>query len=54
MSQDEGMSESSGESLGKTLVPHLILSGGLTSLETSKGSSVIGFKSSQGLTLLEN
>ena len=36
--QDEGMSESCVEILEETLVPRLILTGGLTSLDTSRGS----------------
>ena len=36
-SQDEGMSESSVDTLEKTLVPRLIWTGGLTSLYTSRG-----------------
>ena len=38
MSQDEGVSESCGEILEETLVPRLIWTGGLTSLDTSRGS----------------
>ena len=38
ISQDEGMSESSVETLEKTLVPHLIWTGGLISVDTSRGS----------------
>ena len=38
ISQDEGMSESSVETLEKSLVPRLIWTGGLTSLDTSGGS----------------
>ena len=37
MSQDEGMFESCVEILEETLVPSLIWTGGLTSLETSRG-----------------
>ena len=37
MSQDEGMSESWVEILEETLVPCLIWTGGLTSLDTSRG-----------------
>ena len=37
MSQDEGMSESCVEILEETLVPHLIWTGGLKSLDTSRG-----------------
>ena len=38
MSQDEGMSESFVEILEETLVPRLIWTGGLTSLNTSRGT----------------
>ena len=38
MSHDEGMSESCVEILEETLVPRLIWTGGLTSLDTSRGS----------------
>ena len=38
MSQDEGVSESCGEILEETLVPRLIWTGGLPSLDTSRGS----------------
>ena len=38
MSQDEGMSESCVEILGETLVPRVIWTGALTSLDTSSGS----------------
>ena len=38
ISQDNGMSESSVETLEKTLVPRLIWPGGLTSLDTLRGS----------------
>ena len=38
MSQDEGMSESCVEIVEETLVPRLIWTGGLTSLDTSIGS----------------
>ena len=37
MSQDEGMSESCVEILEETLVPRLIWTGGLTSLDTLRG-----------------
>ena len=37
MSQEEGMSESCVEILEETLVPHHILTGGLTSHDTSRG-----------------
>ena len=36
--EDEGMSESSVEILEETIVPHVIWTGGLTSLDTSRGS----------------
>ena len=39
MSQDEGMSESCVEILEETIVPHLIGTGGLTSLDTSRSLS---------------
>ena len=38
ISQDEGMSEFSVQTLEKTLVPRLIWTGGLTSLDISRGS----------------
>ena len=38
MSQDEGMSESPVEILEETIVPRLIWTGGLRSLDTSRGS----------------
>ena len=37
ISQDKGMSESSGQSLEKAVGPSLIWTGGLTSLDTSRG-----------------
>ena len=37
MSQDEGMSESCVEILEETLFPRLIWTGGITSLDTSRG-----------------
>ena len=54
ISQDEGMSESSVETLEKTLVPRLIWTGGLSSLDNSRGSWSSMIQRWRGLTLLEN
>ena len=53
-SQDEGMSESCVENLEENLVPCLIWTGGSHPLTPREARGVQGFKSLQGLTLLEN
>ena len=54
ISQDEGMSESSVVTLEKTLVPRLILTGALKSVDTLRGSWSSMLQRWWGLTLLEN
>ena len=51
MSQAEGLSESCVEILEETLVPRLIWTGGLTSLDTSRG---LWSSSLQKLTRLDS
>ena len=54
MSQDEAISETCVEILEETLVPRLIRTGGLTSLDTSRGLWSSRLQKLTNLTLLEN